>query len=194
MLDEQRKHWTETSPEDFRYRVLSDFGVQVEKRLHETQRSQADLARLWGRTEGRVSQVLNDPSNLTVKSMVEIVRAIGLKLSVLAYSDDDSENLRGPIPPDVFLACWTSLGKPTDMSIFSSVSDLRHCFERTVVWTVEDREDADGQVPLPGVTREEEPETDGLEVAATGPPGTRRPLGTTCRSRPPTCCAVGGSP
>lgn len=107
-------HWTDRSTKDFVYRISSDFILQIEKKMEEERVNQSNLAETLGVTDGRVSQVLRNPGNLTLRKMVEYARSLGMKISVVAYEDNDPENDNGPINSEIFNACWTKAGKPTD--------------------------------------------------------------------------------
>lgn len=111
----KNRHWTARSGRDFQYSVLSDFLGQLEDEVARRGWNDAELARRWRRTPGRVSQVLNNPGNLTLRSMIELSRVLGMKLAIVAYDDADSKNERGPIPADVFVRAWEMAGKPTHM-------------------------------------------------------------------------------
>jgi transcriptional regulator with XRE-family HTH domain len=111
-MAELNKHWTEKSTDDFMYRVGADFVSRIE-RLLGTQ-SKASLAKKLGVSAGRISQVLNNPGNLTLKTMIEYARALGLKISVVAYDDSDPKNLNGPVDAEIFEQCWIGYGKPLD--------------------------------------------------------------------------------
>ncbi len=112
------RHWTAGSLDDFQYSVASDLVHQIDQRLDRLMLSRADFAELIGKTEGRVSQIFNNPGNLTLRSMIGYARAVGMKSAVMAYDDGDAENLKGPIHPDVFVTCWERMGKPIDMWAF----------------------------------------------------------------------------
>lgn len=107
------KHWTARSTKDYLHRVASDFTRIVEAAMGDSV-SQSELARRLGVSEGRVSQVLNNPGNFTLKMMIEYARALGLKLAVVGYDDHDPENRGGPIPAEIFAKSWERLGAPRD--------------------------------------------------------------------------------
>src|SRR5205085_8781295 len=111
-MAELSKHWTEKSTDDFLYRIAADFTSQIEKLLGEE--SKTSLAKKLGVTVGRISQVLNNPGNLRLKTMIEYARALGLKLSIIAYNDGDPENANGPIDAEIFEQCWIRAGRPID--------------------------------------------------------------------------------
>jgi transcriptional regulator with XRE-family HTH domain len=113
-MAELTRHWTESSVDDFLYRIAADYVRQLEQLMEVGGMSQAELAKLLGVTEGRVSQVLNNPGNLTLRKMIEYSRALGRKVSVVAYDDNDPENQSGPINAEVFAVCWEQAGKPSD--------------------------------------------------------------------------------
>jgi hypothetical protein len=45
----------------------------------------------------------------------DFARALGMKVSIVAYDDGDSENKNGPIIPDVFVKCWEKCNRPQDL-------------------------------------------------------------------------------
>jgi len=109
----QNRHWTEDSTDDFVHRIVGDFVRFVENAMGDSI-SQIDLANKLGVSAGRVSQVLNNPGNLSLKTIVQFARAVGAKVSVLGYCDDDPQNTNGPVSPEVFTECWEKCGKPHD--------------------------------------------------------------------------------
>jgi hypothetical protein len=112
---ELNKHWTSRSVADFVYRIASDFVLQLEKRMDETGTNQKKLADLSGVSEGRLSQVFNNPGNLTLKSTVQYAQALGLKVALVAYEDSkDPHNQSGPINSEIFSICWNDAGAPHD--------------------------------------------------------------------------------
>lgn len=108
-------HWTQNSIDDFVYSISSSFTAQVEARMEERDVSRSNLATLLGKSAGRVSQVLNDPGNLSLRLVVDYARALGMKAAIIAYDDGDSDNCKGPISPDVFVKCWEKFRKPQDL-------------------------------------------------------------------------------
>src|SRR5690242_6300361 len=107
-------HWTEKSTDDFLYRIAADFVRQIEGTMEATGVNQAELAKRLKVTEGRVSQVLNNPGNLTLKKVVEYVRVLGRKVAIVEYDDHDSKNLNGPVNSEIFARCWYHAGRPGD--------------------------------------------------------------------------------
>jgi transcriptional regulator with XRE-family HTH domain len=107
-------HWTERSTDDFLYRIAADFVRQIESAMEAIGINQAGLAKRLKVSEGRVSQLLNNPGNLTLRKMVEYSRALSRKIAVVEYDDDDHGNLNGPISPEIFVKCWQKAGSPTD--------------------------------------------------------------------------------
>jgi transcriptional regulator with XRE-family HTH domain len=108
-------HWTQNSPTDFVYSISSNFIAQIESKIEAEDISQNDIASKMGKTSGRVSQVLNNPGNLSIRVMVELARAMGMKVSIVAYDDHDPTNENGPIDPDVFVKCWEKVGRPANL-------------------------------------------------------------------------------
>ncbi len=113
-------HWTERSLEDFLYSIASDFVEQLQSKMKALDNmTRAKLAKAAGVSKGRVSQIFNDPGNISLDTVVRLARALGLKVSVVAYEDtDDPHNERGPVNADVFRRCWETKGRPFDMWSF----------------------------------------------------------------------------
>jgi transcriptional regulator with XRE-family HTH domain len=108
-------HWTQKSTADFVYSISSNFVAQIEPKIEEEGISQNEIAEKMKKTSGRVSQLLNNPGNLSIRVMVEVARALGMKVGVVAYDDNDPDNTRGPIDPDVFRKCWENAGRPVNL-------------------------------------------------------------------------------
>ncbi len=105
-------HWTERNTKDYIFRIAVDFIDQLEKNMGDI--TQDKLATILGKTKGYISQVINHPGNITLNTMVKFARALGMKISIVAYSDGDPENRRGPIDSEIFKICWERQGKPSD--------------------------------------------------------------------------------
>ncbi len=120
-------HWTNTSIDDFQYRLGFDFIDQIQQAMEGEGVTQVQLADLLGVTEGRVSQVLNSPGNLTLRKIIEYARALGRKVAIVAYDDHDPDNERGPINAQIFERCWENAGRPADFfemsEVFSATSE-----------------------------------------------------------------------
>jgi len=117
-----KKHWTERSIKDYLFRIAADFIAQLERRMESIPVSQDELAKKLGVTKGRVSQVLNHPGNITLGKIIEYARTLSMKVSIVAYEDNDQENKRGPINPEVFRICWEKCGKPRDLWAFEEIN------------------------------------------------------------------------
>jgi predicted XRE-type DNA-binding protein len=113
------KHWTGTDADAFIHAIASDFVAQIETKLESENISRRQFARLLHVSPGRVSQTLNDPSGFNLRTIVNYVRALGMKAAIVAYSDDDPNNDRGPINAEVFNICWRQSGRPQDLAGFS---------------------------------------------------------------------------
>ena len=105
-------HRTANDTDEFRYSIAFDFVSQVDDRMHEIGMSHRTLAKTVGVSEGRISQVMNNPGNLTMATLVKMARAVRLKVAVVAYDDGDTEGTSGPIFAQVFERCWSLAGKP----------------------------------------------------------------------------------
>lgn len=112
---EKLAHWTQRSTADFVYSISSSFVAQLETRMEDMPMNKTELAERLGKTNGRVSQVFNDPGNLSLRIIVEYARALGMKVGIVAYDDSDPRNNNGPINPDVFVKSWEKVGRPNDL-------------------------------------------------------------------------------
>ena len=113
-----KEHWTQRSIKDYIFKIGADFIAQLEEKIEMKGISQDVLANTLKVTKSRVSQVLNKPGNITLQNVIQYAGAIGMKVSIVAYDDDDPKNTKGPINSDVFKICWEKFGKPTDFWAF----------------------------------------------------------------------------
>jgi DNA-binding phage protein len=118
---EKLSHWTRGT-NAFVYRISSDFIAQLQSKLETDGITSSQLAKRIGVTLGRVSQVLNDPGNLTLKGTVRFAKALGMKVAVIAYDDGDAMNKKGPISSEIFHACWMQAGAPRDFFELANAS------------------------------------------------------------------------
>lgn len=109
-----KTHWTARSVKDYLFRIAADFIAQLENKMDSLPISQDELAKRLGVTKGRVSQLINHPGNISLAKMIEYAKALGMKISIVAYEDNDPENKKGPIDSEIFKICWEQLGKPRD--------------------------------------------------------------------------------
>lgn len=112
-MEDNKRHWTEESPDALAHRLAFDFIAQVENRLDTLALSQTDLAKKLNVSEGAVSKLLNNPQNLTIRTIAKYSRALGINAAIVTYEEGDAHV--SPINPSVFTACWKRLGKPHDM-------------------------------------------------------------------------------
>jgi hypothetical protein len=116
-------HWTQESAKDLAYHLSLDFFTQLQDRFEESELMQKEFAQKVQRSPGRVSQIFNSPPpNPKVDSVVRYAQALGLKVSIVAYDDEDGPNDKGPIFSGVFAKCWEVMGKPRDLSLFAPVA------------------------------------------------------------------------
>ncbi len=120
-----KTHWTERSIKDYLFRIAADFISQFEEKMESKKISQDQLAKRLRVTKGRVSQILNHPGNITLSNIIKISRTLGMKVSIVAYEDDDAENKKGPINSEVFKICWERFGKPRDFWAFQEASEYK---------------------------------------------------------------------
>lgn len=122
-MKKNKQHWTEESQKDFLFCIAYDFVSQIEVYMKASGISQVELAKRAGYGESRLSQILNNPGNVTLMTVVRLARAIGVKASVVAYDDGDPENRKGPLNSLVFLKCWEHCNKPRDMFDIQALAD-----------------------------------------------------------------------
>jgi len=97
-----------------------DFVAQVEKRMEALPISQSELASRLGVSEGAVSKLLNNPQNLTLRTVAKYSRALGLNASIVAYDNRDQADSSGPILSEVFTTCWNALASLATFGSWSS--------------------------------------------------------------------------
>jgi transcriptional regulator with XRE-family HTH domain len=107
-------HWTAHSVDDYVYGISAGFTAQIEAKMEAEGVSRTELAKRLNKSTGRVSQVLNDPGNLSLKLTVEYAKALGMEVSVVAY-DGTAPSNNGPVRPDVFVKCWENANRPADL-------------------------------------------------------------------------------
>jgi len=117
------KHWTQESAKDFAYHLSLDFFTQLENRFEQSELLRKEFAEKLNLTAGRISQIFNSaPANPKVDSLVRYALALGLKVSIVAYDDDDPTNDKGPVYSGVIAKCWESMGKPRDLSLLAPIA------------------------------------------------------------------------
>jgi len=109
-------HWTHRSPEDFLYSIAADFIEQLRAKMKKLHMTQSKLARSANVSKSYVSQVFNDPGNLSLVTIVKFANAVGMKVSLVGYEDHSPAHAgSGPINSEIFRLCWEAAGKPADM-------------------------------------------------------------------------------
>lgn len=120
-----KQHWTARSDASFIHKLAFDFIVQLEKRIESEGISQSELAKRLGVSEGAVSQVLNNPQNLTLKTIARYSRALGMKAAIVAYDDGDRDNEQGLVSSEIFSTCWEHAGKPRDFWTLDEITSKK---------------------------------------------------------------------
>ena len=80
-----KKHWTESNTEDFQFSIAFNFVEQIMDTLRARDINQSEFADTLGLSKGRVSQIINNPGNLTLQSIVRWSRALGQKVGVVLF-------------------------------------------------------------------------------------------------------------
>ncbi len=109
-----KTHWTAQSVKDYLFRIAADFIAQLESKMDSLPISQDELAKKLGVKREHVSRLINHPGNTSLTTMIKSARALGMKVSVVAYEDNDPKNTKGPIDSEIFRICWEKCGKPHD--------------------------------------------------------------------------------
>jgi hypothetical protein len=112
----ENRHWTSCIA-DFQYWLAFDFIAQLEKRLDELHLTSAQFAKMVGSSEKEISRVFSNPGKLNLHYIVQWTRAIGMKVSIVVYNDNDPKNKKGPIFADIFSTCWERQGKPNSFPV-----------------------------------------------------------------------------
>ena len=64
--------------------------------------------------------------------MLKYASTLGMKVSIVAYDDDDPENKKGPIDSEIFKICWEQLGKPRDFWDMQEIVAANNVFAANV--------------------------------------------------------------
>lgn len=110
-----QKHWTARSADSLAHAIAFDFIAQLEQYFERNETSQVDVARALGVSKSAVCKVLNNPQNLTLKTIAKYSHALGLKPAIVAYRDNDENEDTGLVPGGIFRQCWNTLGRPRDV-------------------------------------------------------------------------------
>lgn len=80
-FDEEVKE-LEHDPEYIAYGLMTELAAQVARKLEKEGLKQKDLAERMGKSPGWISRFMNDPTNFSIKKLVEIAVALGMELDV----------------------------------------------------------------------------------------------------------------
>ena len=109
------RHWTFRDPKAAAFLIGFNFIAQLEGYMRTGQRvSRSQLARKLRVDKSRISQAFNNPNNLSVLTAVKLATALGKKVSLVAYDDDDTKGKLGHVNSAIFEECWVARGKPVD--------------------------------------------------------------------------------
>lgn len=112
-------HWTANDGADFVFSVGADFVAQLELKLEAEGLPQKELAARLSVSKGRISQILKNPGNLELQTIVNCALSLGMKATIVLYDDGDKKREYGPIHPEMFKICWERAGRPRDFWEFS---------------------------------------------------------------------------
>ncbi len=131
MSNNQQIQWP-NDLKSFRYQITFDFVTSLSHRMKLKNITQKKLAQKLGVTEGRISQVINNPGNFTLQSMVEWAHAVEMKPSVILYDDKDPNYQKPPVYADAFVQLWDIHGKPHNFGDIQAIRDLCSQCERRI--------------------------------------------------------------
>lgn len=108
--------------------LINDFYHMLLTYMEKNKISQADLARKLGKSRSAISQMFSKTPNLTIKKMVEIADAIGLRLKITSLEIEQMEEIPQK-EKTVFVLCLNtydemSYPKSRETSMFPSDSEL----------------------------------------------------------------------
>ena len=69
--------------------------------------------------------MLNHPGNISLANIIKYARTLGMKVSIIAYNDNDPLNKKGPINSEIFKTCWEECGKPHDFWAFRDINESK---------------------------------------------------------------------
>jgi len=124
----EKKHWTERSIKDYLFSIVADFITQLETKMESLNISQGEYAKKLSVSKGRVSQLFNHPTNFKLETIIKYGRALGMKVSIVAYDDNDPQNTKGPINSEIFKMCWEQLRKPRDFWAMQDIVTTQNVF------------------------------------------------------------------
>ncbi len=120
-------NWTQGNVGDFVYSISLDFFTQLEDRIQESKLQQKELAERLEITPSAVSQMLSSPPGKPeLETLVKYALAVGSKVSVVLYDDDDPNNERGPVYSGIFEKSWETLNKPRDLEEVSALFEAKN--------------------------------------------------------------------
>ena len=108
----------------YRSTITFDFMMALCEKMKENNVSQKQLAEKLGKTEGFISQKLNDPGNLTFETMFSFAKALGLKISIVPYDDQDPAFEKMPIYSGMFAGLWEAMGRPRVIEEMNEIRDI----------------------------------------------------------------------
>ncbi|MBN2383594.1 helix-turn-helix transcriptional regulator [bacterium] len=138
MKEREVIRWTEDL-ESLRYHTTFVFITTLSNKMHELGLNQRGLAERLGISESRVSQIFNNPGNLTLSKMIKWAHAVELKIAVVPYNDEDPNFKKAPVIADAFTKLWELHGRPRTFEEIQSIylncercEYLNHDWEETV--------------------------------------------------------------
>lgn len=92
--------------------ITFEFMMALYAKMEEKGISLEELAAKLGKTEKYVEKKFNDPGKLSLDTMVPWAAALGLKVSVVPYDDQDPSFEKMPVYSGMFAGIWETIGRP----------------------------------------------------------------------------------
>jgi transcriptional regulator with XRE-family HTH domain len=108
----------ENDSEYIAYGLMTDLAAQVAHKLEKEGLRQKDLAEQLDKSQGWISRFMNDPTNFSVKKLVEIAVALDMKLDI-SFKEMDEMSSAKPKAEDENV----QVNRETFERILSKVSD-----------------------------------------------------------------------
>lgn len=106
-------HWSRKDESALVNALAMDITSIVEQALDSGALSREELRQALDVSNGRISQILSAPGNLTLRTMVRLAKVCKKDITVVPYEYQGED--KGPIHPQVFVKAWEAAGKPSMM-------------------------------------------------------------------------------
>jgi len=128
MKEQRAQHWT-TTVDKFTSAILMDFMCSFENIIESKHLNLERVAERMNQIKDEEDSVEYTPEliqtvidtaaehEVNVSTLVLFARALGMKVSLVLYYDDDPDNLQGPVLGETIMQCWADAGYPRDIDL-----------------------------------------------------------------------------